>query len=96
MEYWFDQYGVWIVFVAGFSPLPYKVFTLTAGAMNMLLAPFLFTSFIGRGARFVLVTGLIRKFGPKVESWVRRWIEWLGWLSITVVGRLLLWLNVRG
>jgi membrane protein YqaA with SNARE-associated domain len=96
VEGWFRQYGVWIVFVAGFSPLPYKVFTITAGAMSMPLLPFLLASFIGRGARFMLVSALIARFGPRVEPWIRRWVEWLGWLSVLLVAVLLVWLNVRG
>jgi membrane protein YqaA with SNARE-associated domain len=96
VEGWFREYGVWIVFVAGFSPLPYKVFTITAGAMSMPLLPFVFASFIGRGARFMLVAALIARFGPRVEPWIRRWVEWLGWLSVLAVAVLLIWLNVRG
>ncbi|APZ43439.1 YqaA family protein [Acidihalobacter ferrooxydans] len=95
-EGWFSQYGVWIVFIAGFSPLPYKVFTLTAGALSMPLLPFLLASLIGRGARFMLVAGLIARYGPRVEPWVRRWVEWLGWLTVVVVAALLVWINVRG
>ncbi|MEJ2631196.1 MAG: VTT domain-containing protein [Acidihalobacter sp.] len=95
VEGWFREYGVWIVFVAGFSPLPYKVFTVTAGAMSMPLLPFVFASFIGRGARFMLVAALIARFGPRVEPWIRRWVEWLGWLSVLAVAILLIWLNVR-
>jgi membrane protein YqaA with SNARE-associated domain len=96
VEGWFREYGVWIVFVAGFSPLPYKVFTITAGAMSMPLLPFVFASFVGRGARFMLVAALIARYGPRVEPWIRRWVEWLGWLSVLVVAVLLVWLNVRG
>lgn len=96
VESWFLRYGVWIVFVAGFSPLPYKLFTITAGAMNMALLPFLAASFVGRGARFMLVAGLIAWFGPRIEPWVRRWVEWLGWFSVVAVAVFLVWLNVRG
>lgn len=96
VEDWFRRYGVWIVVIAGFSPLPYKLFTISAGAMSMPLLPFLLASFVGRGARFMLVAGLIARFGPRVEPWIRRWVEWLGWLSVLLVIVLLVWLNVRG
>lgn len=96
VEEWFGAYGIWIVFLAGFSPLPYKVFTLTAGALSMPLLPFLLASLVGRGARFMLVAGLIAHYGPRVEPWVRRWIEWLGWLSVVLGVVFLVWLNVRG
>lgn len=96
VEAWCLQYGAWTVFVAGFSPLPYKVFTLTAGAMSMALLPFLVASFVGRGSRFMLVSVLIAAFGARVEPWVRRWVEWFGWLSILLVSFVLVWLTVRG
>nr|WP_305907053.1 YqaA family protein [Methylomarinum sp. Ch1-1]MDP4519771.1 YqaA family protein [Methylomarinum sp. Ch1-1] len=51
-EAWFQQWGVWAVFVAGFSPIPYKVFTIAAGALQMLFPPFVLASMVGRGAFF--------------------------------------------
>lgn len=75
----FTEYGVWIVFIAGFSPVPYKLFTITAGATNMALLPFLLASFIGRGARFYLVAGLMMWGGAKMEASIRKWVDWLGW-----------------
>ena len=45
---WFEQYGVWIVFIAGFSPIPYKVFTISAGVLGMMFIPFVIASFFGR------------------------------------------------
>lgn len=76
---WFQQWGLWVVLLAGFTPLPYKVFTIAAGALSLSLVPFLLGSLIGRGARFGLVAGIAGILGPKVEPWVRKWIEWLGW-----------------
>ena len=49
---WFKNYGVWVVFIAGFSPIPYKVFTIGAGVLQMAFLPFLIASAVGRGARF--------------------------------------------
>ena len=56
---WFERWGFWVVFVAGFSPIPYKMFTIAAGALSMALVPFTLVSLIGRGARFQLVAGLM-------------------------------------
>ncbi|MEM7210123.1 MAG: YqaA family protein [Pseudomonadota bacterium] len=76
---WFDTWGFWVVFIAGFSPLPYKLFTVGAGALNLAFLPFVIASLIGRGARFYLVAKVVAVFGPKVEPTVRKYIEWLGW-----------------
>jgi len=76
---WFTHYGVWVVFIAGFSPIPYKVFTITAGMMSMAFLPFVIASAIGRGARFFLVAALMYWGGAKMESKLRQYIEILGW-----------------
>ena len=65
---WFEEWGFWAIFVAGFSPIPYKVFTIAGGAMGMALLPFVVASFIGRGARFYLLALLIRFFGHTADS----------------------------
>ena len=81
----FNEYGVWIVFVACFSPLPYKMFTISAGATGMALIPFIIASFIGRGARFFLVAWLMKVGGQRFEPLIRKWVEWLGWLFVVLV-----------
>lgn len=81
----FRDYGVWIVFAAGFSPIPYKLFTLTAGAMAMPLLPFVLASVVGRGARFFLVAAISRWSGEHHQDTIRRWIEWLGWLTVILI-----------
>jgi membrane protein YqaA with SNARE-associated domain len=82
---WFTVWGVWVVFLAGFSPIPYKVFTITAGVVGMVFLPFVLASFVGRGARFFLVAGLMRLGGPKMERILRQYIDHLGWLLVVVV-----------
>lgn len=77
--YLFDAYGVWIVFVAGFSPIPYKVFTVAAGALQMAFFPFVIASLIGRGMRFFLVSALLFFKGEKLEKHIRRFIDVIGW-----------------
>ena len=76
---WFAEWGFWAVFLAGFSPIPYKVFTITAGALAMPLLPFVVASVLGRGMRFFLVAGLLAWGGPRMEAMLRRYVEWLGW-----------------
>jgi len=79
---WFVRWGFWVVLVAGFSPIPYKVFTIAAGAMAVAWLPFVLGSLIGRGARFYLVAGLLAWGGPRAEPWLRRYMERIGWLSV--------------
>ncbi|MQK95595.1 YqaA family protein, partial [Escherichia coli] len=52
VERWFSRYGVWVVFTAGFSPIPYELFTVGAGLMQMAFLPFVIASAIGRASRF--------------------------------------------
>lgn len=82
---WFDQWGFWAVFLAGFSPIPYKLFTISAGVVGMSLPAFLLASAVGRGGRFFLVALLMAKGGPAMEAKLRQHIDLLGWLTIIVV-----------
>ena len=74
-----DEYGIWAIFIAAFSPIPYKIFTISAGALGMALAPFVLASFVGRGARFFLVAGLMYWGGEKMEHKLKQYVDWLGW-----------------
>jgi membrane protein YqaA with SNARE-associated domain len=85
VQQFFAEYGVWIIFIAGFSPVPYKLFTITAGATSMALLPFMIASFIGRGARFYLVAGLMKWGGAKMEASIRKWVDWLGWSFVLLL-----------
>jgi membrane protein YqaA with SNARE-associated domain len=87
---WFNDYGFWAVFIAGFSPIPYKVFTIAAGALSMALLPFTLASIIGRGARFYLVAGLMKWGGARMEAALYRYVDRLGWATVALVGSGLL------
>ena len=87
---WFAKWGVLAVLVAGFSPIPYKVFTITAGAVSMSMPLFVGASIVGRGARFFLIAGLIRAGGPGFEAAMRRNIDRVA-IALTVVGVALVW-----
>ncbi len=82
---WFDRWGFWAIFVAGFSPIPYKVFTITAGVISMSFVPFVLASFIGRGARFFLVAGLMAWGGEAMEARLHRYMDLIGWLAVAAV-----------
>jgi len=79
---WFDEWGVWAVFVAGFSPIPYKIFTISAGAAVLDFPGFVIASLIGRGARFFLVAGLIVAGGQRMADALPKYVERIGWLLV--------------
>jgi membrane protein YqaA with SNARE-associated domain len=93
---WFDSYGVWAIFVAGFSPIPYKVFTIAAGVAALNLPGFFLASVVGRGARFFLVSGLVVLGGDKLDTTLKKYVEGLGWAVIVLAVAIIGWLMVRG
>ena len=82
---WFREWGFWAVLVAGFSPIPYKVFTITAGVIAMPLLPFTLASLLGRGARFFLVAALMAWGGERMEGVLRQYIDRVGWIMVILV-----------
>ena len=81
----FERWGFLAVLVAGFSPIPYKVFTIAAGALMFSLPVFILASFIGRGGRFFLVAGLLIWGGPPMERRLRQHIDTLGWITVALI-----------
>jgi len=88
---WFEQWGFWAIFIAGFSPIPYKLFTISAGVLATTFLPFVLASAIGRGARFFLVAGLMAWGGERMEQTLRQYIDRIGWIVIlaAVIGYLI-------
>ncbi len=82
---WFATWGVLAVFVAGFSPIPYKVFTVAAGVLSMSMLPFVLASLVGRGARFFLVAGLMRWGGARMEAQLHKYVDRLGWATVGLI-----------
>jgi len=70
--FWYDCYDFLAVFTAGFTPIPYKVFTLAAGVFGIRFGPFLLASILSRTLRFFIVAGLIYRFGPKIRTLIER------------------------
>lgn len=68
----YNEYGAWIVFVAGVTPFPYKVITIASGAAQLDLATFAVASALARGIRFFLVAALLYWIGPPVRSFIER------------------------
>ncbi len=82
---WFEQWGFWAVLVAGFSPVPYKIFTIAAGVLNLAIIPFLLASVIGRGARFYTLAWCLARFGPAIEARLVKYIEIIGWAIVAAL-----------
>lgn len=75
---WFAIYGALAVIIAGFTPIPYKVFTIAGGAAGMFLPLFIIGSFIGRGGRFFLVAFLMSQLGRRYKDKIEKYIDILG------------------
>ena len=80
----FDTWGFWYILLAGFTPIPYKIFTISAGAVGMPLIPFVAGSLVGRGGRFFLVAALIRLLGDEAAVRIRSWVDRAGWLMLAL------------
>lgn len=73
----YAQHLILTLGTAGFTPIPYKVFTIAAGAFHVSFAAFVAVSAASRGARFFLIAGLIRLFGPQIRRFIERWFNLL-------------------
>jgi len=84
----FERWGFWYILLAGFTPIPYKVFTISAGVVGMPVLAFTAGSVIGRGGRFFLVARLIRIGGEKLASRMRGYIDLIGWALLAIAAVL--------
>jgi membrane protein YqaA with SNARE-associated domain len=79
----FAKWDFWIIFTAGFTPIPYKIFTVTSGVFDINLFMFLLSSIISRGARFFLLALLLWKYGPPIKSFIEKYFNMIA-LGFTV------------
>jgi len=87
----FAEWDFWVIFTAGFTPIPYKVFTITSGVFDVNLLMFSVASIIGRGARFFLVAWLIWKFGPSIKRFIDKYFNLLAIVfTLLIVGGFVL------
>jgi len=77
IEALYNQYDAWAVGIAGFTPIPYKVFTIAAGAFKINFLVFVVASAVSRSARFFLVGGLIYVFGPGIQAFIDKYFNLL-------------------
>jgi membrane protein YqaA with SNARE-associated domain len=68
----YNEYGAWVVAIAAFTPLPFKVVTILSGATGMSVPVFLVASVFARAARFFIVAGLLWKFGPPIRDFIEK------------------------
>ncbi len=71
----YNTYDAWAVGIAGFTPIPYKVFTISAGAFKINFSVFVMASILSRSARFFLVGGLIYIFGPGIQAFIDKYFN---------------------
>ncbi|MEX1052357.1 MAG: YqaA family protein [Patescibacteria group bacterium] len=75
VKLYYNQYDVWAIIIAGFSPIPYKLFTISAGLFDLNFGRFVVASIIGRGGRFLAVGTLIFFFGAQIKEFLTNYLE---------------------
>jgi len=80
----YTNYDAWAIGIAGFTPIPYKLFTIAAGAFNINFPVFIFASMVSRSARFFLIGGLIYFFGPRIQVFIDKYFNILA-IAFTVL-----------
>lgn len=81
----YNQYDFWAVFIAGFTPIPYKVFTIAGGVCQINFGVFVLASALSRGARFFLVAILLRIFGEKVKTFIDKYFNLLSLIFVILL-----------
>jgi membrane protein YqaA with SNARE-associated domain len=84
-EQTFNAFSWQIVFLAGFTPVPYKVFTIASGAFDVALGVFIIASIVSRGGRFFLVAGIVALLGPVAKPLIEKYFGWFTLVSGLVV-----------
>ncbi len=82
---WFADYGILSILIASFTPVPYKIFTVAAGALSMNLPLFIIMSLIGRGLRYGLICWLVKSFGKKIVNRVYKYLDIIGWGIFAII-----------
>ena len=82
---WFSDRGAWIVLFAGITPFPYKVITITSGAVGLSLPVFILASIVARGLRFFIVAGLLYFFGPAIRDFIEKRLAFVFTLFVVLL-----------
>ena len=87
----YDNWDFWIVFTAGFTPIPFKLITISAGTFNINFFMFVLASIISRSARFFIVAFLIRVFGESIRNFIENYFNLLAVIfTILLIGGFIL------
>lgn len=81
----YEKYEIWAIAIAGFTPIPYKVFTLSAGTFGIPFRPFVAVSAVSRSARFFLVAGFIFLWGESVRDFLVKYFNWFTLLFMVLL-----------
>lgn len=85
VELLYHQWDFWAIFIAAFTPVPYKVFTIAAGVFHISLPMFILASVVGRSARFFLVASLLWWFGPSIKQLIEKYFNLLSLLLVVLL-----------
>ena len=72
---YYNNYGVWFVLIAGFTPLPFKIITIASGLFQLNLIVFIVCSLIARGSRFYLIAVLLYIFGETIKKFIEKYFN---------------------
>ena len=87
----YDEWDFWIVFTAGFTPIPFKLITISAGTFNINLSMFVFASIISRSARFFLLASLIKVYGESIRTFIEKYFNILAlFFTFLLIGGFIL------
>jgi len=90
------EHGFWLLFIAGFTPVPFKIFTLAAGAVHMPLLQFFAGAIIGAASACSSSRVRIQLGGARAETALHKWIEPIGWFALLLLASVVGWLAWRG
>ncbi|MDP1632636.1 MAG: YqaA family protein [Caulobacter sp.] len=82
---WYDKWGVWVILIKGATPIPYKLVTIASGLAQFAFPVFVAASVVTRGARFFLVAGVVKKFGPTMLPIIERRLALVAGLAVGLV-----------
>lgn len=81
----YQKQGFWFVFLAGLTPIPYKIFTIASGVFKMNFTLFIIASAISRSLRFFAVAALFKKYGPGIKGFIDKYFNWLAVLFFVLL-----------
>lgn len=85
VRYLYRQYDFLIIFTAGFTFIPYKIFTISSGVFDVSFGGFLIASALSRAARFFIISGLIWKYGAPIKNFIDKYFNSLAFLFVVLL-----------